>query len=85
MLQANIYFLRFYFGSSFYNLNFSLIFFQISQHVEHNDAILLVIIPATQVPEISSSRALRIAKEYDADSGSIVKLASLYFLLKISS
>ncbi|KAK6945538.1 Pleckstrin homology domain [Dillenia turbinata] len=39
----------------------------ISEYVEHNDAILLVIISAAQVPEISSSRALRVAKEYDAD------------------
>ncbi|RVX05842.1 Dynamin-2B [Vitis vinifera] len=40
----------------------------ISGYVQHNDAILLVITPAAQAPEISSSRALRIAKEYDADS-----------------
>ncbi|KAG9453289.1 hypothetical protein H6P81_006193 [Aristolochia fimbriata] len=39
----------------------------ISQYVEHNDAILLVIVPAVQAPEISSSRALRIAKEYDSE------------------
>ncbi|KAF5731801.1 dynamin-2A [Tripterygium wilfordii] len=40
----------------------------VSEYVEHNDAILLVIIPASQAPEISSSRALRIAKEYDGES-----------------
>ncbi|XP_021891586.1 dynamin-2B-like [Carica papaya] len=40
----------------------------ISEYVQHNDAILLVIVPATQAPEISSSRALRAAKEYDAES-----------------
>ncbi|KAJ0086375.1 hypothetical protein Patl1_07141 [Pistacia atlantica] len=34
---------------------------------EHNDAILLVMIPAAQSPEISSSRALRVAKEYDGE------------------
>ncbi|XXG74823.1 hypothetical protein AAC387_Pa07g3444 [Persea americana] len=39
----------------------------ISDYVEHNDAILLVIIPAAQAPEISSSRALRLAKEFDAE------------------
>ncbi|KAF2293948.1 hypothetical protein GH714_005912 [Hevea brasiliensis] len=39
-----------------------------SEYVEHNDAILLVVIPAVQAPEISSCRALRIAKEYDAES-----------------
>ncbi|KAJ8755658.1 hypothetical protein K2173_022253 [Erythroxylum novogranatense] len=40
----------------------------ISEYVQHNDAILLVIIPAAQAPEVSSSRALRIAKEYDSES-----------------
>uniref|UniRef100_A0A5B7AS34 dynamin GTPase n=1 Tax=Davidia involucrata TaxID=16924 RepID=A0A5B7AS34_DAVIN len=39
----------------------------LSQYVEHNDAILLVIIPASQAPEIASSKALRIAKEYDGE------------------
>lgn len=33
----------------------------------HNDAILLVIIPASQAPEVSSARALRLAKEYDSE------------------
>ncbi|KAJ8768284.1 hypothetical protein K2173_021224 [Erythroxylum novogranatense] len=40
----------------------------ISEYAQHNDAILLVIIPAVQAPEVSSSRALRIAKEYDSES-----------------
>ncbi|EEF38925.1 Dynamin-2A, putative [Ricinus communis] len=39
----------------------------VSEYAEHNDAILLVIIPAAQAPEISSSRALRLAKEYDGE------------------
>ncbi|XP_068636238.1 dynamin-2A-like [Aristolochia californica] len=39
----------------------------ISQYVEHNDAILMVVVPAVQAPEVSSSRALRIAKEYDSE------------------
>ncbi|KAK6937954.1 Dynamin stalk domain, partial [Dillenia turbinata] len=39
----------------------------ISEYVEHNDAILLVIVPAAQTPEISSSRALKVAKEYDGE------------------
>ncbi|KAL9229338.1 hypothetical protein vseg_004815 [Gypsophila vaccaria] len=39
----------------------------ISEYVAHNDAILLVIIPAAQAPEVSSSKALRLAKEYDAE------------------
>ncbi|XP_077245467.1 dynamin-2A-like [Tasmannia lanceolata] len=39
----------------------------ISDYVVHNDAILLVIVPAAQAPEISSSRAVRLAKEFDAD------------------
>ncbi|KAJ7946527.1 Dynamin-like [Quillaja saponaria] len=48
----------------------------ISEYVEHNDAILLVIVPAAQAPEISSSRALRIAKEYDAESTRTVGVIS---------
>ncbi|XP_028762918.1 dynamin-2A [Neltuma alba] len=48
----------------------------ISEYIEHNDAILLVIVPAAQVPEISSSRALRVAKEYDAESTRTVGVIS---------
>ncbi|XP_058752785.1 dynamin-2A [Vicia villosa] len=48
----------------------------ISQYVEHNDAILLVVVPAAQAPEISSSRALRVAKEYDAESTRTVGVIS---------
>ncbi|KAL0732588.1 hypothetical protein Bca4012_008797 [Brassica carinata] len=40
----------------------------IAQYAQHNDAILLVIVPASQASEISSTRALKIAKEYDPDS-----------------
>uniref|UniRef100_A0A0D6QZ67 dynamin GTPase n=1 Tax=Araucaria cunninghamii TaxID=56994 RepID=A0A0D6QZ67_ARACU len=40
----------------------------ISNFAEHNDAILLVVIPASQTPEISSSRALKLALEFDPDS-----------------
>ncbi|CAO2829869.1 unnamed protein product [Amaranthus hypochondriacus] len=39
----------------------------ISDYAAHNDAILLVIIPAAQAPEVSSSKALRVAKEYDSE------------------
>ncbi|KAL5982575.1 Dynamin-2A [Asimina triloba] len=39
----------------------------IGDYVEHNDAILLVIVPAAQAPDISSSRAIRLAKEYDSE------------------
>ena len=46
----------------------SLSFIQ-SEYVEHNDAILLVIVPASLAPEISTYKALRIAKEYDGESG----------------
>ena len=38
-----------------------------TQYAEHSDAILLVIIPASQAPDISSAKALRIAKEFDGD------------------
>lgn len=44
--------------------------------MEHNDAILLVIVPAAQAAEIASSRALRVAKEYDAEGG----LFTLFFI-----
>ncbi|KAL8098213.1 hypothetical protein AgCh_031102 [Apium graveolens] len=40
----------------------------LSEYAEHSDAILLVIIPASQAPDISSAKALRIAKEYDGES-----------------
>ncbi|KAI3832314.1 hypothetical protein MKW92_029955 [Papaver armeniacum] len=39
----------------------------IREYVERNDAVLLVVVPAAQAPEISSSRALKLIKEYDAD------------------
>ncbi|XP_057831628.2 dynamin-2A [Cryptomeria japonica] len=39
----------------------------ISNVAEHNDAILLVVVPASQAPEISSSRALKMALEFDPD------------------
>ncbi|RHN59144.1 putative dynamin GTPase [Medicago truncatula] len=35
----------------------------VSEYVEHNDAILVVIVPAAQALEIESSRALKLAKE----------------------
>ncbi|XP_052192878.1 dynamin-2A-like [Diospyros lotus] len=40
----------------------------LSEYVEHNDAILLVVIPASQAAEVSSYKGLRIAKEYDGES-----------------
>ncbi|TXG53655.1 hypothetical protein EZV62_018911 [Acer yangbiense] len=48
----------------------------ISKYVQHNDAILLVVVPATMAPEISSYRALRIAKEYDAEGTRTVGVIS---------
>ena len=39
----------------------------VSDYAQHNDAILLVIVPAAQAPKMASSRALKIAKEYDGD------------------
>ncbi|KAH9750498.1 Dynamin-2A [Citrus sinensis] len=48
----------------------------ISKYVERSDAVLLVIIPATQTPDVSSYRALRIAKEHDADSTRTVGIIS---------
>ncbi|XP_073000996.1 dynamin-2A-like [Typha latifolia] len=48
----------------------------ISDYAAHNDAILLVIVPASQAPEISSSRALRLAKEFDSDGTRTVGIIS---------
>ncbi|OVA11619.1 Dynamin central domain [Macleaya cordata] len=48
----------------------------ISDYAGHNDAILLVIVPAAQAPEISSSRALRLTKEFDADGTRTVGVIS---------
>ncbi|PON95159.1 Dynamin superfamily [Trema orientale] len=47
-----------------------------SEYAEHNDAILLVVIPASQAPEVASSRALRAAKEYDGDGTRTVGVIS---------
>ncbi|KAJ6884517.1 hypothetical protein NC652_031502 [Populus alba x Populus x berolinensis] len=48
----------------------------VSDYAEHNDAIFLVIVPAAQAPEIASSRALRIAKEYDGEGNRTVGVIS---------
>ncbi|GMI86123.1 Dynamin related protein 2B, dynamin-like 3 [Hibiscus trionum] len=48
----------------------------LSEYAEYSDAILLVIVPAAQAPEISSSRALRIAKEYDQEGTRTVGIIS---------
>ncbi|EXC32471.1 hypothetical protein L484_012638 [Morus notabilis] len=39
----------------------------VSEYAEHNDAILLIVVPAAQAPEVASCRALRVAKEFDGD------------------
>lgn len=54
---------------------FTMVLAQVSEYAEHNDAILLVIVPAAQAPEIASSRALRYAKEYDSEG----RLFALFF------
>ncbi|GAB2233092.1 hypothetical protein Droror1_Dr00002307 [Drosera rotundifolia] len=41
--------------------------YRISEYVARNDVILLVVIPATQTPEVSSSKALRTTKEHDSE------------------
>lgn len=40
---------------------------QIGNYAARNDAILLVIVPALQAPDVASSRALRIAREFDSE------------------
>ncbi|KAL3641476.1 Dynamin-2A [Castilleja foliolosa] len=39
----------------------------LSQYAERSDAILLVVIPATQAPDVASAKAIRIAKELDGE------------------
>ncbi|KAG8094240.1 hypothetical protein GUJ93_ZPchr0012g21536 [Zizania palustris] len=39
----------------------------INEYCGHNDAILLVVIPAMQAADVASSRALRLAKDIDSD------------------
>uniref|UniRef100_A0A0D9YY00 dynamin GTPase n=1 Tax=Oryza glumipatula TaxID=40148 RepID=A0A0D9YY00_9ORYZ len=39
----------------------------ISEYAGHNDAILIVVIPAMQAADVASSRALRLAKDIDPD------------------
>ncbi|GAB2211231.1 hypothetical protein Droror1_Dr00016524, partial [Drosera rotundifolia] len=46
--------------------------FVIGEYVAHNDAILLEVIPATQTQKISSSKALRKAKEHDSEDSSFL-------------
>ncbi|XP_058759088.1 dynamin-2A-like [Vicia villosa] len=48
----------------------------VSDYGERNDAILVVIVPAAQAPEIASSRALRLAKEYDGEGTRTVGVIS---------
>lgn len=55
---------------------FNVVLAQVSEYAEHNDAILLVIVPAAQAPEIASSRALKYAKEYDGEG----RLFAWFFL-----
>ncbi|XP_010553651.1 PREDICTED: dynamin-2B-like [Tarenaya hassleriana] len=48
----------------------------IGEYAQHNDAILLVVVPANQAPEISSSRALRTVKEHDPESTRTIGIIS---------
>ena len=45
--------------------------FQISEYAGHNDAILIVVIPAMQAADVASSRVLRLAKDIDSDGWSL--------------
>ncbi|XP_073139438.1 dynamin-2A-like isoform X2 [Henckelia pumila] len=39
----------------------------LGRYAEHNDAILVVVIPASQAPEVASAKAVRMAKELDGE------------------
>lgn len=45
-----------------------------SQYAERSDAILLVVIPASQAPEVASAKAIRIAKELDGECGFAISI-----------
>ncbi|CAI9786968.1 unnamed protein product [Fraxinus pennsylvanica] len=48
----------------------------LSQYAEHSDAILLVVIPASQAPEVATCKAIRIAKELDGECTRTVGIIS---------
>ncbi|TVU11839.1 hypothetical protein EJB05_45447 [Eragrostis curvula] len=48
----------------------------INQYAGHNDAILLVVIPAMQAADVATSRALRLAKDIDSDGTRTVGVIS---------
>ncbi|AQK83482.1 dynamin-2A [Zea mays] len=48
----------------------------INEYAGHNDAILLIVIPAMQAADVASSRALRLAKDIDADGTRTVGVIS---------
>ncbi|CAN6164412.1 unnamed protein product [Urochloa humidicola] len=48
----------------------------INEYAGHNDAILLVVIPAMQAADVASSRALRLAKDIDSDGTRTVGVIS---------
>ncbi|KAL5200463.1 hypothetical protein ABZP36_021666 [Zizania latifolia] len=48
----------------------------INEYCGHNDAILLVVIPAMQAADVASSRALRLAKDIDSDGTRTVGVLS---------
>ncbi|KAK1285430.1 Dynamin-2A [Acorus calamus] len=39
----------------------------VNEYAAHNDAVLLVVVPAAQAPEIASNRALKLAREQDSE------------------
>ncbi|VAI84800.1 unnamed protein product [Triticum turgidum subsp. durum] len=48
----------------------------INDYAGHNDAILLVVIPAVQAAEVASSRAIRLAKDIDSDGSRTIGILS---------
>ncbi|KAF2919728.1 hypothetical protein DAI22_08g157400 [Oryza sativa Japonica Group] len=48
----------------------------IGNYAARNDAILLVIVPALQAPDVASSRALRIARELDSEGSRTIGVVS---------
>jgi hypothetical protein len=47
--------------------NWELIFLQVHNFVDNNDALLLLVIPATSCRDVAVSRALKLARDLDPD------------------
>ena len=54
-------------------------FLQVQEFAEHNDAILLVVVPAASVREVGSSKALKLAQELDSEGTPKINIFGFLF------